>query len=600
MTGQRQRVVLAVLLLAQGRPVTLDRLVDAVWEVPPDTADKQVRNVVSSLRVPVGQLGASVGLMEGGYHLDLGRARLDLDEFEKHVQNARDRAAVGEAEDREGAVAEFRAALDLWRGPALAGLTSPVLRNRVLGLDEQRVAVFEECVALELYLGRHRSVVSELFQWVDEEPHRESLVALLMRALIASGARDLALKVYDQTREVLANNLGVEPGAELRGLRRQLTAEPARRAPTAGLMPVPQGQLRPAPSVAQAPPARGPCALPADIVDLVGRGCELARLSSLGKTTPDSPTTSTVVAIDGMPGVGKTALAVRAAHSLVDDFPDGQLFLDLQAYSPGQPPLDLSAAVTSLLVKVEVPVGMLPTRLPDRLDLWHRQVAHRRLLLVLDNAVDTAQVSPLLPAGPGCLTLVTSRRRLTGLHAAALVPLELPGPAEARNLFVQAVGDRRPLAEAVAVDEVVRHCGRLPLALRIAATRLRHRPAWSVAELAERLADPAHRLDELRTDDLSVADAMASSVHRLGPVGQRLMRLLEYQDEEIAPNTVAALADLTESQAGHMLEDLVDLHLVEPRGPDRYALHPLLRAYVSRLPGAELFGAGWGRDGRAA
>jgi DNA-binding SARP family transcriptional activator len=595
LAGRRQRAVLATLLLAQGRPVPLDRLVDAVWEEPPDTADKQVRNIVSSLRAPVGRVGGTVTLVDAGYSLDLGGARLDLDDFDAHVRTARTHAAgTGTPGDREHAVTAFRAGLALWRGSALAGVGSPALRNRVIGLDQRRTAVFEECVTLELALGRHRAVVGELFHWADEQPQRESLVALLIRALVASGARDLALKVYDQTQCVLADELGVEPGEDLQALRRALTAGPLPSPARAGVatMPVPRAPA--------GRPTTTPSTLPPDSTAFVGRTAELDRLRRIGRAASVSGGAATVVAIDGMPGVGKTAVAVRAARALVPAYPDGQVFLDLQAHTCGLRPLDPAEVVRSLLTALGTPEAAIPANFTDRLSLWHTELLSRRLLLVLDNVVDSTQIAALLPSGPGSLTLVTSRRRLTGLHMALPVPLELPSTDEARELFVRAVGDRRPLREYRAVDDVVRHCGRLPLALRIAAARLRHRPAWAVAELAARLADPACCLDELRTDDHSVAASMASSVQGLGPAGQRLMRLLGTQEGAFDAKTVAGAAGLPGAQVGRMLEDLVDLHLVEPLGPASYCLHPLLRAYVARLPRTRLPSADRGSDERAA
>lgn len=564
--GARQQIVLGALLLADGQVVSLCRLVDAVWDyAPPATADKQIRNTVSGLRHLLVDIDSSITTVASGYRLEVAGGAFDVNTFTVQSALARGHAVEDRVAD---AIAEFRSALSVWRGPALAGVDSPALQAQVVGLNEQRLAVMEDCVELELAEGKHSSLTNELFTLVAENPHRERLVAQLMLVLYRSGAQARALAVYEQTRETLADELGVDPGPELQELRRRLLANDLAAAQESVTW--------------TGPVARS--TLPADISDFTGRAAELDQLVDMLPTQDGGATATTVIAIDGMPGVGKTALAVHAAHKLVPHFPDAQLFVDLHAHTADHDPLAPAVVLGGLLRAVDVPADKIPSNLADRSAMWRANLADRRALLVLDNVADTAQIRPLLPGSPGCLTLVTSRHRLTGLDGAQVLSLDMMPEADERDLFRRVIGDGRPAAEPGAVADVLAHCGHLPLAIRIAAARLRHRPTWTVAHLAARLADNKRRLAELRTEDRSVAVAFGLSYRSLTSDYQRLFRLLGLVTRrDIDRHAAAALADLPASRAEHLLEGLVDAHLLRQHAPGRYCMHRLLQAYSAQL-----------------
>ncbi|GHF76711.1 DNA-binding SARP family transcriptional activator/tetratricopeptide (TPR) repeat protein [Amycolatopsis bartoniae] len=549
--GPKPRKVLAALVLAQGRVVPLGHLVDVVWEAdPPASAEKQVRNAVSELRRTL--TGHPIEAVAGGYLLGVGD-RLDALDFTRRTERARSLAAEGRARE---AVVEFRAALALWRGPALAGLDCPALGPQANGLDEQRLTACEECAELELALGRHREITGELALRAEENPLRERLAAQLMTALHRSGSRAEAALVYRRIRSALREELGIEPGPQLRKLYEDVTGG----------------------ETGHWTPRRD---LPRDISYFTGRATELDRLLSV---TPGAEGTTMVIsAIDGMAGVGKTTLAVHAAHRLAGRFPDAQLFVDLHAHTPGQRPATPAAVLEKLLRALGVPGERIPRELEDRAALWRAQLARRRALVVLDNAVDTAQVEPLLPGSPQCLTLVTSRHRLTGLDA-DIVALDLMPVDDARRLFVRGVGDERPFDEPGATDEVLQLCGRLPLAIRIAAARLRHRPSWTISYLASRLRDERRRLDELRTEDHSVTVAFTLSYEHLETGNKQLFRALGLvPGADIEPHAAAALTGRTPRETEEQLESLVDANLLQQAVPGRYHFHDLLRAHATNL-----------------
>lgn len=555
--GPKQQKVLAALLLAQGRVVPLEHLVDVVWETePPASAEKQVRNAVSKLRHVITGHGPAIESATGGYALAVGQ-QLDAVAFTTKFNRARNLASAGNAQD---AVTEFRAALDLWRGPVLAGLDCPALTPQMIGLQEQRLAAYEECVELELGLGRHRQLTDELAQLAEENPLRERLAAQLMLALHRSGAPAQAALAYKRIESALRKELGIEPGSELQQLHERITEGPARPAPDSW---VPRNDL------------------PRDISYFTGRRLELGQLLSASPTLEG--TTMVISAIDGMAGVGKTTLAVHAAHRLASRFPDAQLFIDLHAHTPGRTPTTPSSALEKLLRALGLGTERIPPELEDRAALWRAQLARRRVLVVLDNVADTAQVRPLLPGSPHCLTLVTSRQRLTDLDA-NLVSLDIMPIADARDLFVSVAGDKRALTEPDATDEVLRLCGCLPLAVKIAAARLRHRTSWTVSHLASLLRDEHQRLKELETDDLSVAPAFSLSYEHLTTDDRLTFRTLGVAPGvDIEPHAAGALLGCAPKDAENKLENLVDAHLLQQPVPSRYSFHDLLRTHAAGL-----------------
>jgi tetratricopeptide (TPR) repeat protein len=450
---------------------------------------------------------------------------------------------------------------------------SRAVRVAAAALDERRLAVAERLADLALAAGEPAAeIAAELTPLVEANPLRETLRARLMVALQRCGRRADALAVYSHTRALLATELGVDPGPELvRTHLRVLRADPSLDAP-AQVAPGPGGAERPL------------CTLPYDLPDFHGRDTDLDRL----QVTDGTAGAVIITAIDGMAGVGKTALAVHAAHRLAGRYPDGQLFCDLHAHTPGASPVDPEAALGLLLRMLRVPPDTIPEGLAARVARWRAELAGRRFLVVLDNAASAAQVRPLLPGTPGCLALVTSRRRLGVVEGASVLSLDVLPPADALDLFATVAGTGRVAAEPSAAASVVRLCGYLPLAIRVAATRLVHRPRWSVAELAARLGAETGRLGELTLHDRGVGPAFALSYACLTPRQQRLFRLLgRHPGADFDAYSVAALAGTTPGRAEDLLESLVDTHLLTQPAPGRYSFHDLLRDYARALDGPE-------------
>ncbi|MFJ8313687.1 MULTISPECIES: BTAD domain-containing putative transcriptional regulator [unclassified Streptomyces] len=574
--------MLGSLLTSENRYTSISRLVDAVWGTnPPSTAGKQIRNAVSDLRSVLASSGAVITPVADGYRLGIGTAQLDLLTFHEHLARARTHLS---GQRRTDAIAEFRAALSLWTGPMLSGIESGVLQAQMAGVNETRLAAIEECIDLELACGRHNSLISELAGWVAEYPLRERMVAQYVLALHRSGDRARAFGIYERTRRQLAEQLGLSPGPELLEVHQLMLREDA----AAPALPRPTPTLSsPRPDPAAAPvtvPAPAPAldSLPPRIGHFVGRTAEIRTL--LGEA--ERPAPQRVLAIDGMPGAGKTAFAVHMAHWMANQYPDGQHFLDLRGHSPAREPLDHRTALHRLLRLSGVTETHLPHRAEQLAALWRAHSTDLRLLLVLDNAASAEQIRPLLPAGDACLTLVTSRRRLTmttwsATRVLSLGPLPRPDGYE---LFCRVLGNQHPRPEPAAVDGILALCGGLPLAISAAAARLRRRPSWSLTHLAERLADPRMRLANLQTEQGSLSACFDASYRHLNAGQQRLLRILGAADGHNSDvMTASALADLPPYVAEHMLEDLVDEHLLLQPEPGRYRMHPLVKTYCAQL-----------------
>ncbi|MFR9776674.1 BTAD domain-containing putative transcriptional regulator [Micromonospora sp. MS34] len=561
-TAGRDRIVLAMLLLRAGRVVPVEELIDAVWEErPPATARTQLQICVSRLRRRLATLGLSPETIVRdpvGYGIRIEPSDLDAEVFAREVDAGRAAIAAGQA---TGARRHYRAALALWRGPALSGIASRSVRRRAQALDEQRLAVLEECVDVELRLGQAADLIEELGEGVERNPLRERLRGQLMLALSSVGRQADALAVYRAGRRIYAEELGIEPGAALQELhQRVLAGDVTATEPERPRLVVPVRSL------------------PRAISDFTGRQQTVARL--VKEIAEDR---ARVHLIDGMAGSGKTTLAVHVATALADRFPDAQLFIDLHGHSEREP-LTPAAAVATLLRQLGTPVERIPLDLDDRLAVWRTELANRRALVVLDNAAGTAQVMPLLPNGPDNLVLITSRRRLVGLDDGRPSSLPVLDPDEAVELLARVAGPDRVAAEPEAAAEVVRRCGHLPLAIRLAGARLAHRPSWRIAGLAERLTARSDALGELAAGERSVGQAFALSYAQVSPSAQRLFRLLGLHPGGRFDNAVAAaLIELPLREAQDLLDELVDAHVVEEVEPGRYRLHDLLHEYARRL-----------------
>ncbi|MDX3662226.1 BTAD domain-containing putative transcriptional regulator [Streptomyces sp. ID05-26A] len=544
--GERQRKLLALLLLGAGTVVSFDRLIDELWESPPQTARRQVCNAAAAVRRVVTRGGGHLTTTTHGYRLDLPEGSLDADLFRARIREADVLAGRGEPAQ---AVAFLQSALDLWRGPVLTGLTSPSIDAEAEGLREQRLQAVERLAELRLELGEVTSLLGELMGQVAEHPLRESLRATLMRALDRAGRRGDALTVFEQGRRALADELGTDPGPELAGLHAEFL------------------RTRPVPV---AEPRRSP--LPFDIPDFTGRESEVdALVEAIGDRAP------AIVTIEGMGGIGKTALAVHVANRLEDRFPDGRCYVDLRGFTADTPPLTAGAALELLLRQLGVPPERIPVDPAARRDLWLAEASGRRLLVVLDNAADAGQVRPLLPGASGSVVLVVSRCHLMSIEGAVPVSLDVLPAADAVALFGRIAGQERADAEPEAVADVISLCGGLPLAIRIAAARFRRRP-WSVAHLAEQLRDRQRRARAFTANDVSVAGVLVLSYQHLPADRQELFRLLALvPGADFDAHAAAALAGVPVWDAQDVLEELVECNLLMQRRTDRYCLHDLVR-----------------------
>ncbi|WP_435608229.1 BTAD domain-containing putative transcriptional regulator [Streptomyces sp. C10-9-1] len=556
----QQRALLAALLLRGGRTATAPELIDAIWgPEPPPQALAAVRTYASRLRKALDT--QALVSESGGYALRIARDALDLTVAEDLADDAHKALAAG---DRGRARALLAGALELWDGEALATVPGPYAENHRARLAEWNIQLLETRLDLDLETGRHAEAVSELTALTAAHPLRERLRELLMLALYRSGRQAEALAVYADTRRLLAEELGVDPRPELSDLQERILRADAELA-------------RPSeePAVA-ARPAR-PAQLPATVPDFTGRDAFVRELGDRLATAEGS--VMAVSALAGIGGVGKTTLAVHVAHQARGRFPDGQLYVDLQGAT------SRSAEPETVLGSFLRALGTADSAIPDTLDeraaLYRSALDGRRVLVLLDNARDAAQVRPLLPGTAGCAALVTSRVRMVDLAGAHLVDLDVMSPDEALRLFTRIVGEERVSAEREAALDVVAACGFLPLAIRIAASRLAARRTWTVSVLAAKLADERRRLDELQAGDLAVKATFELGYGQLEPSQGRAFRLLGLADgPDVSLAAASAVLDLPAHDTEDLLEGLVDTSLLESAAPGRYRFHDLVRLYA--------------------
>ncbi|WP_198348036.1 BTAD domain-containing putative transcriptional regulator [Plantactinospora sp. KBS50] len=557
-TAPHHRIVLAVLLAEAGRPVPRDRLVHEIWgERPIRTAAVAVNGYVMRLRrlLRAGEAGDVVA-RAAGYELVTPDDVVDIQVFERMVRTGKRHVAGGRMAD---AARQLAAGLALWRGSALADVPATLtVSTEAARLEQLRLAAWEERFAAQLELGQHAEIVEELATLVRAHPLRERLCRYLMIALYRCGRRAEALEAYRHVRSVLVAETGIEPGPELRDLEYAVLTDDRTLA---------------APAVRPVTPAQ----LPAAVADFAGRHGMLASLDTLAGQRPAPP-----VVIAGLAGVGKTALAVRWGHSVRDRFPDGQLYLDLRG-SSARPPVTPTAALAHFLQAMGVPAEDVPAELDEAVGMYRSVTAVRRILVVLDNAAQPDQVRPLLPGGPGCMVVVTSRDQLRGLTAregAVGLQLGVLTPDESADLL------RALLPGAAAGDaaELARLCGHLPLAIRIAAANLRAE-STPIARYNQRLA-AGDRLDALGVPgDATTATLTAFdlSYQAHSPAARRLFRLLgAAPGDTVTPPGAAALAGVPVAEAEPLLDALARAHLLERAEPGRYRWHDLVRIYARR------------------
>ncbi|MFC7382133.1 AfsR/SARP family transcriptional regulator [Sphaerisporangium rhizosphaerae] len=607
--GTKPRMLLATLLLHANRVVGASHLIEVLWpERRPRSAVENLRTYVSSLRAALAENapaapaaadggpareplagepasrggGAVIRARQSGYVIDVSPGDLDLLAFERLLAEGGRARAEGRAAEAADLLCR---ALSLWQGTPLDDLPgSPLWEGRLSPLAETRLTAAEELLALRVSLGQYTAAIGELRVLLVEHPFRESLWRQLMLALHWSGRQAEALRAYATVRDRLVEELGVEPGAELRRTHAAVLAG----------VPSPAGE----PSGGRVAEVAGEPSLwrlPPDIPDFTGRTADVATLvDALAPDRAAGPPAITVVV--GPPGVGKSALAVHCAHAVRDGYPGGQLYLDLGGTTPAPAgPADLLAEALRALGVAE---GALPAGVRERSALYRSLLAGRSVLLVLDDAAGAAQVRPLLPGG-GCSVLVTSRRRITELPGTLQVELDVLTPPESEELLGKIVGVQRLERERDAAAAIARSCGHLPLALRIAGARLVARPGWPLRLLERRLEDEARRLSELRVGDLAVRASVERSYRLLPEDAARAFRTLGLLGPRSLPAWVIDAA-LDRHHADEVVDDLVDANLLQlvggdPAGRPRYRLHDLIRCGAREKAYADPQGLALGR-----
>ncbi|MET8946073.1 BTAD domain-containing putative transcriptional regulator [Streptomyces sp. NPDC004542] len=612
--GSRPVALLSALVVQLGEVLSTARLVDLVWEErAPATAGALVASHVAAVRRALAPASAASAIRTRapGYLADLTPDQVDARRFERLLSAGRRAADAGHDTEAVGLLTD---ALALWRGQdALEGVTQSFARIEAARLKELRLIAQEHLFALRLRMGHDGEVVAPLLSHVAAHPLRERPRAQLMTALFRVGRAPDALRVFQEGRDILRADLGIDPGSELRALHLAVlrndpalaaghprsaealapggsgsaSVDPQVPAPAALGIPVPAPPADPAGPGTPATDGRtfrAPSHLPPDVADFVGRSRQVTWVTALLDQARDPARTAPPLAvISGRPGMGKTALAVHAAHRAAHLFPDGRLFLDLRAFDTT--PLSTADALARLLRALGVdPEPASGT--DDLIGLYRTHLADRRILLVLDNAPHEARLRPLVPPGAGSAVLITSRRRLSALEGAVRLDLSVPDPGEALRLLTTVAYRTGTHPEPGDLAEIVALCGQLPLALRIAGARLAARPHWGPGQLVARLRDERRRLNELRAGDLEVRTSLELGYAELDPPERRALRRLALMDlPDFAVWIAAPLLDLGTEEAEEAVERLVDCHLIEVLGADgtgenRYRIHDLVREHA--------------------
>jgi DNA-binding SARP family transcriptional activator len=582
----QQRAVLAALLLREGSQVTVEQLTDDLWgQDVPRTAVPSLRNYIYRLRQILGD--ADAGLIRSlgtGYAVATGPETLDLAMFEHCLARARaSRQAGGLAAAEES----YAQGLALWNGTALADAPGPYAGTQRTRLGEMRLLAVEERLACAVELGRCAQAASELYALVTEHPLRERLRELQMLALYGAGRQAEALAVYARTRRLLNAELGVEPGPGLQKThRRILAADPALNSLTTAATSVPAEAAAPATTTARAP---APAQLPADLLRFTGRKDELNQVEA---SVPDGDgrAAAATSVIHGMAGIGKTALALHAAHRLISRFPDGQLYVNLRGFDPAATAFDPADALAEFLEALGTRARDIPASLSARSAKYRSVLAGRRVLVLLDNARDAEQVRPLLPGTPGCLALVTSRNQLFGLavsHQARAIALGQFDARESGEFLASALGAARTEAQPDATDSIIESCAGLPLALAIVAARAAHSPELPLDIVARQLHASRGGLEAFTLDADPAANARSVfswSYKALSPRAARLFRLLAlHPGPDFTAQAAAALTAQPTDQARPLIEELANASLLIEHTHARHTWHDLLRAHAAEL-----------------
>ncbi|MEU7371078.1 BTAD domain-containing putative transcriptional regulator [Streptomyces hygroscopicus] len=600
----KRRSVLAMLLLRPNATVSVEQLISSLWEdEPPAHARTVIQGHVSRLRAALAEGGAEDHGVEltthsSAYLLRIPEALIDTQRFDQLTAQASPESAPGEA------VRLLNQALGLWRGPALTGtVASPPFAAAAHALEERRLSAVEALARAHEGLGEHEQAVRVLHPAAVANPLREGLIAALMLALYRSGRQSDAIAWFHRTRQLLDDDLGVDPGQRLSAayqeiLRAAPTADGPQGGPESGGQPgVQQAPSAPShqPSAAASAPAPVPELLPRPPAGFHGRVAELAELSRLALGTDAAgqggaaggsggyPQEGGIALLTGPAGVGKTGLAVHWGHAHATAFPDGRLFADLRGFSGGEAAVP-AEVLREFLLALGTPAEQIPTSPEAASALYRSLTARRRLLVVLDNAGSSAQVRPLLPGGPHCATLVTSRSRLDGLiatDAARPVRLHALGPEDGVGLLGTLLGPARVAEDPEAARELVALCDGLPLALRAASAQLVARPRWRLARLATALRDERRRLALLSAEDTGVAAALRNSVARLSADDAQLLRALGAGfAREVNTAEAAALSGADPELIQDSLDRLAEMHLLDEEATNRYVMSDLVKLFA--------------------
>jgi tetratricopeptide (TPR) repeat protein len=565
---RKQRAVLAVLLHRANSIVSRTDIARLAWGAQPgDTPrsiDKLVGDYVSRLRTAFQKagIGAVFAARSPGYQLTVDAETVDWHRFGQLVERA---GRARDATDLADAIQLFRQGLNLWRGPALADV-GPSLDPLRVEMEALRLDAVESLATLELARGGASRVLPMLTDAVRAHPTRDGLVALQIRALTAAGRRDEAVAAYQRSYQ-LSTELGLDPDPAVKDAYQALLVGPSAR-----------------PS--------GPSQLPLDTSSFTGRLAELDQLMAFAPGAVDTPHAGGppvpgvggICVVDGMAGVGKTALAIRAAHRLATGFPDAQLFLDLHGHSPNMARVEPAEALDRLLRSIGVAGDHIPPHLEDRASLYRTRLVGKRMLIVLDNAYNAEQVRLLLPGTAGCLVLITSRRRLTALDDAYPLSLETLPAADARTLLHRVAGPDRIRGQDDDVEKVIELCAGLPMAIRMIAAQLRNHPTWRVQYVADLLSDAQNPSWDVADGERGIAAAFRLSYRDLTVAQQRAFRLLGLvPGRDIDTYAAAALLGAPFRDTVRLLHDLLDAHLVGQQVEGRFRLHDLMRAFAAHL-----------------
>ncbi|MDA8370153.1 MAG: BTAD domain-containing putative transcriptional regulator [Nocardiopsaceae bacterium] len=581
--GPRQRCVLGALLVNLGQEVTVERLIDYLWDDnPPRTARSVIQVQVSHLRRAFPDV---IHTTAGGYLARVDPERVDLHRFRGLVAQAL------AAEDPAAAVLLWERALACWRGKPFSGTGSDRLWYTVCRplLEEHWAAVtgWAECA---FSLHRYSEIITRVTPLVREDPLRERLQYLLIAALHKSGQRASALTVFHETRKYLAEELGVDPSPEVMELHQQILRDMDGAAEASPSSPASVSAREALPPAADENPpelvARND--LPRDTPDFTGREHDLAEILRVDEGKEKR---AEISVITGPGGAGKTTLAVHAAHRIAERYPDGQLFIDLHGYTVDQDPLGAFSALGILLRAIGLSPKAVPDSLEERSALWRSMLAGKRVLVVLDNAINFAQVSPLLSAAPGSFTIITTRNDLPGLSGARYLSLGMFSEDSSLQFFSAVLGDDRVKQEYDRALDVVRLCGGLPLALRIVVGRMLNRPQWTFSHIRQRLSEHRRRFRELRVDGKSVEAVFELSYQSLNEGQKTTFLFLGMMiGGSVDLHGAAALLHRDPPETDDLLQELVSVRLLDEPAADLYRFHDLIGAYARQKALAELSG----------